>query len=164
MKKLLLTGLGFITLILVFSTCKKDDENGEEQPPYVGTWETAVFGEAPPQQIVFTFTPSAFTAEVFFVIASNLSEFMGIKGDIDEIDEQTLDVSLTDLGLWDVGLNNYNWQNRTDNPTEFSSIHETYLSGSIPLDFEATYEVEGDDLTLIIDEEEVQDTIYLYRQ
>ena len=161
MKKSSLLLLVTVGLSLIVSNCKKD----EEDPPYVGSWESAVFQDPTSgvsSKMTFVFEKSSFLTEVSVMAGPNtFIELLGVQGDIEEKANQTLDVSLTDIGLWDAGLNDYTWQNRTENPTEFEALYQGYMANSMLKDFEAVYEIEGDNLDLIV--AAVNDTIHLFR-
>ena len=105
MKKSSLLLLVTVGLSLIVSNCKKD----EEDPPYVGSWESAVFQDPTSgvsSKMTFVFEKSSFLTEVSVMAGPNtFIELLGVQGDIEEKANQTLDVSLTDIGLWDAGLN-----------------------------------------------------------
>lgn len=148
-------------LAFTLTMCNKEEEN----PPYVGTWESAVF-EDPTSHIsskmTFVFEKSSFLAEVSVMVAANsFLELLGVQGDVEELENQTLDVSLIDIGLWDAEANDYAWKNRVDDAADFEALYQGYMSNSMPKDFEAVYEVEGDNLDLIV--AAVNDTIHLFR-
>ena len=162
MKKRILLLLVPVIMALVLSQCKKD----EEDPPYVGTWESAVFQDPTSQamsKMTFDFTRDHFLTEISVMVAANtFIEVLGVQGDIEEKANQNLDVSLTDIGQWDAGQNDYDWKNRTDDAAEFEALYQGFLSTSMLKDFTAVYEIDGNQLDLIV--AAVNDTIHLFRQ
>ncbi len=142
-------------------------DNEDEKPAYVGDWETNVFTMATSADTVeakmsFVFTETTFVTEVSLFIAQSYYPMLGVKGSVDEKENQTLTVSLTDIGTWNSGTNAYDWKNRTTNSAEFELLYAGYLSTSMLKDFNAVYQLEGSNLDLII--AAVPDTIHLHKQ
>jgi hypothetical protein len=160
MKKTNLLLISLLGLLLTMTMCKKDDDD----PPYVGSWETDVFTMQEAQvKMDFDFTASNFTGAIRVFITNGVYiDYLGIKGDVTETDNQNLDISLTDLGLYDGDIEDYDYKNRVNDATEFDALYTQYLATSLPKDFLATYEITGDQMDLVI--ADIQETITLYRK
>jgi hypothetical protein len=165
MKAINLHALFLMVLVVTFSSCEKEDEN----PAYVGSWETELFTMATAADTVqakmsFDFAKTSFVTEVsVYVAQANIYvQMLGVKGSVAEEANQELNVSLTDIGTWNSDANDYNWKNRTSNAAEFEALYQGYLSTSMLKDFDAVYQVDGSNLDLII--AAVQDTINLKKK
>lgn len=161
MKKINVLLIALFGLLITMTMCKKDEESN---PPYVGSWETEAFKmQGTDVKMDFDFAATNFVAEISVMYAPDaFAGFLGVKGDVSEMENQTLDVSLTDIGQWDQDLNAYDYQNRTDDEIAFNTLYEMFLASMLPKDFEAIYVVEGNTLDLIIPV--AQDTINLFRK
>lgn len=154
----------FIVLIfgvlLTVVMCKKDED---VTPPYVGEWVSDQFDMGGIlAKMDFVFTESNFTSEISTSIQGIQIGVLGIKGDIAEKPNQVLETSITDLGLPNA-QGGYDYKNRDTDAAEFQGIYtQMGLEAMIPEDFDAQYEVNGDDLDFIIPE--VQDTIHLHKK
>ncbi|MFO7656482.1 MAG: hypothetical protein R6W78_05390 [Bacteroidales bacterium] len=155
----------FAFSLALIMACEKEEKN----PAYVGLWESNSFSlqtaaGAATAKMLFDFDKTGFTNEIFLYAAqvNMYVEMLGVKGSIEEKENQELTVSLTDIGTWDSNQNDYNWKNRTNNGVEFETLYQGYLSTSMLKDFDAVYKVEGDKLDLIIPA--VNDTIHLYKK
>lgn len=162
MKKTNVLFIALLGLLLTMTMCKKDEE--DNNPPYVGNWETDIFQmQGTNVKMDFDFAATNFVAEISVMLAPNtFAGLLGVKGDVSEMENQTLDVSLTDIGSWDAESNAYDYKNRTSDEVEFNIMYEQFLATTLPKDFDAIYVVEGNTLDLIIPA--VQDTINLFRK
>lgn len=162
MKKTNVLIIALLGLLLTMTMCKKDEE--DNNPPYVGSWETETFKmQGTDVKMDFDFAATNFVAEISVMLAPNtFAGLLGVKGDVSEMEDQTLDVSLTDIGQWDQDLNAYDYQNRTDDALEFNALYEMFLASMLPKDFEAIYVIGEGTLDLIIPV--AQDTINFFRK
>lgn len=147
-------------VLLTLVMCKKDEDN---PPPYVGEWETETFEmQGMNVKMDFVFTETNFTSETSTTVQGIQIGVLGLKGDITEKPNQVLGTSLTDLGL-PSATGGYDYKNRYDDAAEFEGLYQQMgLAAMIPKDFDAPYEVDGDQLNFIITE--LQDTINLHRK
>ncbi len=146
--------LFFLLLIgfaLIVTKCGDDEES---TPAYVGSWESEVMEMLGAQaKMDFDFTETTFDGDVQAMIAANtFVSLLGVKGTVDELADQVLDMSITDLGAYDNASADYDWKNRYDDPAEFEALYQGFLAASLPKDFEAEYTVAGEEMDLYIED------------
>lgn len=158
MKSRKLLPLLILSFALVFTMCSKDDDEIEDLidepiiPAYVGSWESGEITLAgQPGKMVFNIDSTSFQVDGKLIIGTVTANALGIKGDITVKDENTLSISLTDIGQ--VGEKGYDYKNRVDNPVEFEGLYQALVAAYMPKDFDADYVVDANTLTLTIDDD-----------
>ncbi len=157
MKKTNVLLIALIGLMMTMTMCKKDDND----PPYVGSWESEEFSMGDVNvKMGYDFTTTNFDGEILVAGGPDIYVgYLGLKGDISEKENQTLDFSITDIGQPDV-TGAYDYKNRVADAGEFDALYNGFLSNQMPKDFEAIYKVTGNELDLYIPA--IQDTLELY--
>ena len=159
----------FIPLILLavtvmFSMCSKDEDPEPLPETYVGEWETDPFemaGTPAPVFMAFDFEETSFVTEV--KLDGLGVGVLGVKGDITPKEDNVIGISLTHLGTPDANSDEgYDYKSRADNEAEFNAIYDTYVAAFMPKDFDAEYEISGNQMDLIIPV--ANDTIVLFKK
>ena len=150
-KNVLLSLLLALVMVGLNISCSDD---GEENKPYVGKWESRVYPVQNPltgeitgyQKMVFEFTNTDFTDQVYLgASADAITWVIGMMGDIENSSEGVLDVTVTGVAAL------------RDAYTMFETEPETFAAiwgapGSLGAmlfeDFTAEYEFKGDTLAL----------------
>jgi hypothetical protein len=146
---------------LIFTMCKKDDTVNLNT--YVGKWTTAEFDMGDKTaKMVFDFKETSFETEVFVIIDPVEASTLGVKGEVEPLAdiENGLHITITDLGSPD-GSGGFTWFNVIDDAQTFESMYSYYVEEFMPQEFDATYEIVGNAMDLIIPD--ADDTIELTR-
>jgi hypothetical protein len=171
-KNLLLLVALFATFL--FTNCSDDDED-KESKSYIGSWRTDAYESSPGSGMYnlteFTFESTSFTSETYVVPdPSNIAvkvPAIGVKGTYTDEGNNTLKVSITKLGpANEAGA--FDYMDRTDDATEFTQFYVgSGMQAAMPLDFDATYAMDGSSkMDLIIPETQTNasDTLRLKKK
>ncbi|MCG8697940.1 MAG: hypothetical protein MI922_07795 [Bacteroidales bacterium] len=173
-----LTLMTVLCFSLVFVSC--DDEDKEDDKPYAGTWETEAYSsmnfatqQPIKEKMTITFTNSTFEDKISQgASADAMSIATKVKGDVTEISDGSVEVSITGVALGDgtylmkeSDLEQFNKAFYLKSPQAFG------IGNVLKEKFTAMYELDGDKMKLIlpvknplVEGEELTDTLNLTRK
>jgi hypothetical protein len=140
----------FVSIIIFTASCKKEDR---KNLPYIGTWQTDVYtvaydepGSLFNRRMVFVFEDNSFSDTVYHVIGNLEQPILAVEGMLEPLDNSILHLSITRmgeiLGTW------IDWDSA--GTQGFDSLQTEYLDPLLPVDFEAAYSLDQNQLNLII--------------
>ena len=146
-KKSVISKIIAVAILAVFVyACEKDDED----KPYVGNWESAVYdaysltGDVVKEKMVFNFTNDAFEDQIYQgTTAEALAISAGMKGSVTNPSEGTLQAEINEISL-----QGGPYTDKLTDETAFYQKFNTTLGLSLYEEFTATYSFSNDTMIL----------------
>jgi hypothetical protein len=134
----------------IFNHCS--DDSGTNIP-YTGTWQTDVYtvaydelGSLFNRRMVFVFENNSFSDTVYHVLGDLEQPILAAEGMLESLDNSTLHLSITRMG--EIKGTWIDWDSA--GTRGFDSLQTEYLDPLLPVDFEAKYVINQNQLHLII--------------